>query len=483
MPAPYGRPLALATDLYQLTMAYGYWNEGIAEREAVFHHYFRQAPFGGAFAVAAGLATAVEWLREFRLGPDDRDYLASLSGADGKPLFSGDFLRYLAALEIRCDIDAPAEGSLVFPQEPLARVRGPLLQCQLIETAWLNIVNFQTLIATKAARVGLAADGDPVLEFGLRRAQGMDGGLSASRAAYVGGCAATSNVLAGKLFGIPVRGTHAHSWVMAFDGEPQAFDAYARAMPNNCVFLVDTYATSEGLRHAVAAGKKLRAKGHDLVGVRLDSGDLAALSIEARRLLDEAGLEKAAIVASNDLDEWRIAALKARGARIDVWGVGTRLAAGAGEGALGGVYKLSALRDAAGAWRDTVKRSEDEAKESTPGMLQVRRYAGGPRAAFDLIYDELQPPCGAWMATDPETRAPDRRIAAEQEYESLLAPVLRQGAPVAPPVPLEQTRARLQAQLARLPAEFRRLDAASRFPVLFERGLLERRKRLAAAAP
>ncbi len=477
MPAPYGRSLALVADLYQLTMAYGYWREGIAEREAVFHHYFRRAPFGGAFAVAAGLATAVEWLRELRFGPDDRDYLAALTGADGKPLFSGEFLRYLAALEFRCDIDAAAEGSLVFPQEPLVRVRGPLLQCQLIETALLNIVNFQTLIATKAARVCLAADGDPVLEFGLRRAQGIDGGLSASRAAYIGGCAATSNVLAGKLYGIPVRGTHAHSWVMAFDSEAEAFDAYARAMPNNCVFLVDTYDTLAGLEHAVAAGKKLRERGHETVGVRLDSGDLAALSVEARRLLDEAGLGKAAIIASNDLDERRIFTLKERGARIDVWGVGTRLAVGAGEGALGGVYKLSALRDAAGAWRDRVKRSEDGSKESTPGMLQVRRYVYDTRAVFDLIYDELQPPGGVWRGTDPEARAPDRRIPPDWEYENLLAPALRHGAPVAPPVPLEKSRARLQSELARLPGRFLYLEAVEKFPVLFERGLLERRKR------
>ena len=477
MPAPYGPSLALLTDLYQLTMAYGYWREGIAEREAVFHHYFRRAPFGGAFAVAAGLAPAVEWLRELRFDADDRDYLAALTGADGKPLFPGEFLRYLAALEFHCDLDAAAEGSLVFPQEPLARVRGPLLQCQLIETALLNIVNFQTLIATKAARVCLAAGGDPVLEFGLRRAQGIDGGLSASRAAYIGGCAATSNVLAGKLFGIPVRGTHAHSWVMAFDNEPEAFDAYARALPNNCIFLVDTYDTRKGLEHAIAAGKKLRERGRELVGVRLDSGDLAALSSEARRMLDEADFGEASIAASNDLDERRIAALKARGARIDTWAVGTRLAVGADEGALGGVYKLSALRDAAGAWRGRVKRSEDGAKESTPGMLQVRRYAEGTRGVFDLIYDELQPPGGVWQGTDPEGRAADRPIAPQQKYENLLAPVLRQGAPLAAPVALDESRARLRSQLDRLPAEFRRPDAPAKFPVFFERGLLARRKR------
>ena len=230
-------------------------------------------------------------------------YLASLRGQGGRPLFEREFLDYLAGLAFECDVDAVAEGTVVFAQEPLVRVRGPLLQCQLVETALLNIVNFQTLIATKAARVCLAAGDDPVLEFGLRRAQGVDGGLSASRAAFIGGCAATSNVLAGKLYGIPVRGTHAHSWVLAFDSELEAFDAFARAMPHNCILLVDTYATQEGVRRAIEVGVRLQELGARLTGIRLDSGDLADLSIEARQLLDAAGLETTAVVASNDLDE------------------------------------------------------------------------------------------------------------------------------------------------------------------------------------
>ena len=235
------------------------------------------------------------------------------------------------------------EGTIVFPHEPLLRVHGPLLQAQLLETALLNIVNFQTLVATKAARVVLAARGEPVLEFGLRRAQGIDGALAASRAAYLGGCAATSNVLAGRLYGIPVRGTHAHSWVMCFDDELEAFRAYARAMPNNCVFLVDTYDTLDGVRHAIEVGQELRRQGHEMIGIRLDSGDLAWLSIEARRMLDEAGFPKATIVASNELDEQIIASLKDQGATIGVWGVGTRLVTAYDQPALGGVYKLAAI--------------------------------------------------------------------------------------------------------------------------------------------
>src|ERR671914_765246 len=235
-----------------------------------------------------------------------------------QPLVEPAFLDYLRDLRFTCDVDAVPEGTAVFPHEPLVRVKGPILQAQIIETPLLNLVNFQTLIATKAARVCLATKGEPVLEFGLRRAQGIDGGLSASRAAYVGGCAATSNVLAGKMYGIPVRGTHAHSWVMSFDDEMEAFEEYARALPNNCVFLVDTYDTLEGVRRAAEVGKRLRARGHEMVGIRLDSGDLAYLSIEARKILDAAGFPKAAIVASNDLDEHLIASLKEQGAKVNV---------------------------------------------------------------------------------------------------------------------------------------------------------------------
>ncbi|RMF85363.1 MAG: nicotinate phosphoribosyltransferase, partial [Planctomycetota bacterium] len=233
----YRPSLGLLTDLYQLTMAQGYWKCGVAERQAVFHLFFRRNPFRGGFALACGTADALDWLAEHSFTGDDLDYLASLPGADGAPLFDRDFLAYLGDLRPRCDVHAVPEGTVVFAHEPLVRVRGPLLAAQLYETALLNIINFQTLIATKAARVCLAAGDDEVLEFGLRRAQGIDGALAAARAAYVGGCAATSNVLAGRLYGIPVRGTHAHSWVMAFDTELEAFEAYAAALPNNCVFL------------------------------------------------------------------------------------------------------------------------------------------------------------------------------------------------------------------------------------------------------
>src|SRR5712672_79498 len=283
----------------------------------------------------------------------------------------------------------------------MVRVTGPILHAQLVETPLLNVINFQSLIATKAARVVLAARGDPVLEFGLRRAQGFDGGLAASRAAWVGGCAATSNVMAGRLFGIPVSGTHGHSWVMAFDDELSAFRAYAEALPNNCTFLVDTYDTREGVRYAIEVGRELRARGHEMLGIRLDSGDLAWLSSEARKMLDEAGFQNARILASNELDEHLVATLKEQGAQISGWGVGTRLVTGHPDAALGGVYKLTAVRRPGEAWQPKVKLSEQPIKTSIPGVLQTRRFSGEAEAVADVIYDEGMVPSGSVTMVDP----------------------------------------------------------------------------------
>src|SRR5213083_3551543 len=291
---------ALTTDLYEVTMACGYFKAGVTDHEAVFHVTFRENPFAGQFTVACGLATAIDFLRTFHFTDTEVDYLGSRRGNDGKPLFDSRFLDYVRGLQLTCDIDAIPEGTLVFANEPLIRVVGPIIQCQLLETALLNIFNFQSLIATKAARICLAAEDDPVIEFGLRRSQGVDGGLTAARAAYIGGCAGTSNLQAGERFGIPVSGTQAHSWVMFFENESEAFGEYAKAMPNNCVFLVDTYNSLSGISHAIDAAKWLRAHGHEPIGVRLDSGDRVALSIDARRMLDEAGFQNAKIVCSGD---------------------------------------------------------------------------------------------------------------------------------------------------------------------------------------
>lgn len=476
----YRHSLTLLTDLYQLTMAYGYWRTGLADREAVFHLTFRRAPFGGQFAVACGLGPVVDYLRQWRLAADDLAYLGSLATATGRPLFEPPFLEMLAETTFRCDIDGLPEGTVVFAGEPLLRVRGPLLQCQLLETPLLTLLNFPTLVATKAARVCQAAQGQPVLEFGLRRAQGIDGGVSASRAAYIGGCAATSNVLAGKLCEIPVRGTHAHSWVMAFADERQAFAAYAGVLPDNCIFLVDTYNSLQGVQHAIAVGHELRRHGHTLQGIRLDSGDLAPLSRAARALLDAAGFERAVIVASGDLDELEIVRLRAAGACVDVWGVGTRLATAYDQPALGGVYKLAALRDAQGRWEDKLKLSEDGTKMSDPGLLQIRRLRRGDgRFLADVLYDERlgidEPP----VCVPCDGAGPPAPLAAAA-HADLLVPIFRRGAAVYVPPSAAAARAVAQEQLQSLDDPVRRLAEPAPYRVGFEYRLHQLRQMLLA---
>lgn len=462
---------ALLTDLYQLTMAYGYWKSGRADQEAVFNLFFRKAPFGSGYTVACGLSPVIDFTEGFRFRPDDLEYLAGLSGNDGQRLFDQPFLDHLAALRLAVTVHGVPEGTIVFPHEPLLRVQGPILHCQLLETALLNIVNFDTLVATKAARVCLAAQGDPVLEFGLRRAQGPDGGLAASRAAHVGGCAATSNVLAGKRFGIPVRGTHAHSWVMAFDSELEAFEAYAEVMPNNCVFLVDTYDTLEGVRNAIRVGRHLRQRGQELAGIRLDSGDLAWLSIQARRMLDEAGFPNATIVASNDLDEHLIQSLKGQGAAIGIWGVGTKLCTAYDQPALGGVYKLAAIRHPGGPWSYRVKLSQQVVKISNPGIQQVRRMKRGGEFIADVIYDlglGIEDGCSLVDPMDPTRQ---KLVPKGTPWEDLLVPVFQDGRRVYDPPALSASRARTLEQLAGFNPSVKRLTNPHQYPVGLERGL------------
>lgn len=468
----------LLTDLYQLTMAYGYWKTGRHEREAVFHLFFRTPPFGSGFTVAAGLSDAIDWLNEFKFDEGELDYLAGLCGNDAQPLFEEGFIDYLRELEFTCEVDAVEEGTTVFAHEPLMRIKGPILQGQLVETALLNIINFQTLIATKAARICGAAEGEPVLEFGLRRAQGVGGALAASRAAYIGGCAATSNVLAGRLYGIPVKGTHAHSWVMSFEDEPSAFGAYAEAMPNNCVFLVDTYSTLEGVRNAIVEGKKLRERGFEMVGIRLDSGDLAYLSIEARRLLDAAGFPKAVVVASNDLDENIIASLKQQGAKIGMWGVGTKLVTAFDQPALGGVYKLGAIRDEAGEWQYRVKLSEQAIKVSNPGMLQVRRFAVNGEMVGDMIFDELGAAEAEEMIVDPADGTRRKRIPDGATMTDLLRPIFREGSLVYERPELAETRRFAADCLNGFYPGVRRLLNPHEYPVGLGPRLFEMKQRL-----
>jgi nicotinate phosphoribosyltransferase len=477
----YGGSLALLTDLYQLTMACGYWKAGTADREAVFHLTFRRAPFGGGYAIAAGIGQALEFLRGLRFAPDDLAYLATLRDSHGDALLPAGFLDYLGALRFTCTVDAAPEGSLVFAHEPILRVTGPIAQAQLVETALLTMINFGTLIATKASRVVLAARGAPVVEFGLRRAQGIDGGVCASRAAYIGGCTATSNVLAGKRFGIPVVGTHAHSWVMFHDDELAAFRAYADAMPGNCTLLVDTYDTLEGVRHAITVGRELRARGYELAGIRLDSGDLAFLSIEARRMLDEAGFPAARIVASNDLDESVIASLFEQDARIDTFGVGTRLITAWDQPALGGIYKLGAARDEHGAWRQAIKLSEQPIKISNPGNLAVRRLRRGGELVADIIYDSE---VGLSRPALHDIEDPLRPIYVPvfDDASDLLVTYLRGGELVHPPGTLHDARARATRELGELSPRARRFLNPQPYPVGLDPHVHARKQQLIAEA-
>lgn len=440
---------ALLCDLYELTMAEGYWRAGVAKKEAVFHLFFRKTPFGSPFAIACGLAPAIDFIRNLSFKESDLKFLATLRGSDGSPVFSEDFLNELGSWRFACDVDAIPEGTPIFPHEPMVRVQGPVFQAQILESALLNIINFQTLIATKAARVCLAAKNDKVIEFGLRRAQGPDGGLSASRASFVGGCHGSSNALAGLKFGMPVSGTQAHSWIMFFDDETEAFDAYAAALPNNCVFLVDTYNSLEGVRHAVEVAHRLRNRGREMIGVRLDSGDIADLSRKSRKLLDQNGFPEALIVASGDLDEWSITSYKERGAQVDVWGVGSKLVSGWPDGFLGGVYKLSAAQSPQGLWKYRLKLSEDIEKITPPGILQVRRcWDDAEMFSKDIVFDVrlgLSP-------TEPARKG-----------EDLLVPIFRRGEPVYTPPSLIQTRQRTLDQLRRLPPRFKELRSPPQY--------------------
>jgi len=418
---PYGQSLTLHTDLYQLTMAYGYWKKKLHEREAVFQMFFRKKPFGGAFAVCAGLAMAVEYIQAMQFETSDLEYLASLK------IFEQGFLDFLSKFKITCDLDAMPEGTPIFPQEPLLRVQGPLLQAQMLESALLNIINFQTLIATKASRVVFAAKGDPVIEFGLRRAQGIDGALSAARAAYIGGCVGTSNVLAGKSLNIPVKGTFAHSWVMVFSSEEESFDAYADVLPASCIFLIDTYDTIAGVHKAIKAAKKLQQRGVEMLGVRIDSGDLAHLSIEIRKILDDAGFTNAKIMASNELDEHLIRDLKHQGAKIDLWGVGTHLVTAKDQPAFDGVYKLSAIKDEKGKWQHKLKISEQLVKMTNPGILQVRRFEERGSYIADMIYDTLTGFSEPVRIVEPNEAALVRTITKTDGSRDLLEPILKNG--------------------------------------------------------
>lgn len=379
--------MTLLTDLYELTMMQGYFKDHTNER-VVFDVFYRRNPSGSAYAVTAGLAQVIEYIKELRFEAEDIDYLASLG------LFEADFLEYLRNFKFTGDIYAIPEGTVVFPKEPLLKVMAPIMEAQLVETAILNIINHQSLIATKASRVVYAAGGG-VMEFGLRRAQGPDAGVYGARAAVIGGCVGTSNVLAGQMFDIPVKGTHAHSWIMSFKTELEAFRTYAKLYPDNCLLLVDTYDTlKSGVPHAIQVFDELKAEGikPSVYGIRLDSGDLAYLTKKARKMLDAAGHTDAIISASSDLDEYLIESLRLQGAQITSWGVGTNMITSADCPAFGGVYKLAAIEDADGNFSPKIKVSENVEKVTNPGNKTVFRLydkeSGKIRADLISLADE-----------------------------------------------------------------------------------------------
>lgn len=374
-------------------MAQGYWLEGIAEREAVFHLYARKAPYSSDAIVVAGQDSVCELLESLSFTDADIEALASIPDAKGHGLFRPEFLEWLRGKRFSGDIDSVAEGEIVVPPAPMMRVRGPLWQVQWVESLLLNVMNHQSLIATYAAHVVDAAGPDgAVYEFGLRRAPSVGGAMSASRAAYIGGVHGTSNVLAGNTWGIPLVGTHAHSWILALGDETEAFRAYARALPDPITLLVDTWDSERGVERAIQIGKELEREGRTLAGIRLDSGDLVALSKRARALLDAAGMQSTKICVSNDLSEERIREMRAAGAPVDIWAIGTHLVTGASTPALGGVYKLSALRGRFGDWQPVMKRSEERERASWPGILQIFRMKTEDGRSVDVITDVTRGP-------------------------------------------------------------------------------------------
>ena len=381
--------LTLLTDLYEITMMQGYFKSGKKDF-AVFDAFYRKNPCDGGYAICAGLEQVIDYIEHLHFDADDIAYLRSLK------IFDEDFLAYLSDFHFSGDIYAIPEGSVMFPREPMLKVVAPIMEAQLIETAVLNIINHQSLIATKAARVCYAAKGDGVMEFGLRRAQGPDSGTYGARAAVIGGCKGTSNVLAGQLFDVPVLGTHAHSWIMSFPDEYTAFETYTKLYPNSCTLLVDTYDTlKSGVPNAIRVFEEMRKAGtlSKNYGIRMDSGDLAYLSKKARLMLDEAGFPDAVIAASNDLDEYLIESLKQQGAAITSWGVGTNLITSKDNPSFGGVYKLAAIQDKKGNFIPKIKLSENIEKVTNPGNKTFYRIydkaSGKIRADLICLADEV----------------------------------------------------------------------------------------------
>ena len=475
--------VALNTDLYELTMAQGFWESGLADAEGCFNVFFRDNPFGGGYAIACGMGQIADLVENFRFDDEAIAYLSAIQAPGGGPMFKPGFIDYLRDFKMRVSVAAIPEGEIAFPREPMVRVMGPVIDCQLLETALLNLVNFQTLVATKTARVVYAAQGHPVSDFGLRRAQGPDGGLAVARASYIGGATNTSNVLAGRIYGIPVFGTHAHSWVMAFPTEVEAFRAFAASSPKNCVFLLDTYDVHQGIKNAITVAKEMEERGERLAAIRIDSGDLAKLSKETREAFDAAGLPYVKISVSNDLDEYTIQSLFAQGAPIDSFGVGTKLATCDPQPSLGGVYKLSATRaQDEDAWRPVMKLSEQLYKRTVPGVQQIRRY-----------YDEVGCPIGDMIVVEDVAREGATKMVdvldpltaydlSGHDYVEVLVPIVENGKRVGEPETIAEAKSRCRDAVMHLDPAVRRFLNPQAYPVGLEPGLAELRQQLALAA-
>ena len=422
------RNLTLLTDLYELTMMQGYYEKGQNEN-VIFDVFFRQNPCNNGYSVCAGLDQVIDYIKNLHFTYDDVDYLRGLG------IFKEDFLHYLSGFHFSGDIYAIPEGTVVFPKEPLLKVVAPIMEAQLVETAILNIINHQSLIATKTSRIVFAANGDGIMEFGLRRAQGPDAGLYGARAAMIGGCVGTSTVLAGQMFDVPVMGTHAHSWIMSFPDEYTAFKTYAEMYPDNCTLLVDTYDTlKSGVPNAIRVFQEFKDAGKPLIkyGIRLDSGDLAYLSKEARKMLDEAGFPEATICASNDLDEFLLHDLKMQGAAIDSWGVGTNLITSKDCPSFGGVYKLAAIQNEEGEFVPKIKISENTEKITNPGNKTIYRIyekaSGKIKADLICFADEVIDPKQDLLLFDPmDTWKKTKLAGGTYTVREILLPIFKNG--------------------------------------------------------
>ena len=454
-----GQNLTLLTDLYELTMMQGYFKNKAQNETVIFDAFYRSNPQGGGYAISAGLEQVIDYIRNLHFTKEDIDYLASLQ------IFEPDFLDYLESFHFSGDIYAIPEGNIMFPREPMVKVIAPIMEAQLIETAILNIINHQSLIATKTSRICYAAKGDGIMEFGLRRAQGPDAGLYGARAAMIGGCIGTSNVLAGQLFDVPVKGTHAHSWIMSFPDEYTAFQTYAQMYPSACILLVDTYDTlKSGVPNAIKVFTQMREAGIPLTfyGIRLDSGDLAYLSKKARKMLDEAGFQNAVISASNDLDEFLIDSLKAQGSTITSWGVGTNLITSKDCPSFGGVYKLAAVMDSHGEFIPKIKLSENTEKVTNPGNKTIYRIyekeTGKIKADLiclvDESFDENQP----LLLFDPHEPWKKTKLpGGSYTMKELLVPIFLKGECVYQSPSVMEIRQVCQNELNTLWDETRRL--------------------------